>query len=341
MKKKVLIITTLFSAMLTYAQEPKTDGAHCVKCACDEEVLNKKGHEILPVKGDIALGFNTIPVLDMFLGTLNRATPFAGSSNVVSYVQASNNQIVGKYYLDAKTAIRGRVGFNTLSGSMVSQVQDAAVMFEATKGTQDDINAASLIRVDDKLKFSKNNVLITVGYEKRRGYRRLQGFYGGEIGFGTNGSKQSVEYGNKFSDQYPVQFTNNFNSFGVTTVNPIAAGRTVRNLESKNRGGIRFGVRGFIGIEYFIFSKISIGAEYGWGYSLTTRRGQTSTQEVYNNGQKGPEVLIEEVDVDSSEKLKGFSVDNNNGSIFSMNNTLGGNTALSGGAGALTLIFHF
>jgi hypothetical protein len=47
------------------------------------------------------------------------------------------------------------------------------------------------------------------------------------------------------------------------------------------------------------------------------------------------------VDIDSSEKLKGFSVDNNNGSIFSMNNTLGGNTALSGGAGALTLIFHF
>jgi hypothetical protein len=41
------------------------------------------------------------------------------------------------------------------------------------------------------------------------------------------------------------------------------------------------------------------------------------------------------------KKLKGFSVDNNNGSIFSMNNTLGGNTALSGGAGALTLIFHF
>lgn len=332
MKKRVLIVTTLLTSMLSHAQEASSG---------DEVIKNKKGHEILPKKGDIGLGFNTIPILDMFLGTLNRATPFAGSSNVVSFVQASNNQIVGKYYLDATTAIRGRVGINTLSGSMTAQVQDAKAMYNASLGTLDDMNAASLIRVDDKLKFSKRNVLITVGYEKRRGYRRLQGFYGGEIGFGTTGSKQSVEYGNDFSDQYPVQFTNNFNSFGVTTVNPIAAGRTTRTLEAKNTGGIRFGVRGFIGIEYFIFSKISIGAEYGWGYSVTSRRATTSTREVYNNGQKGPEVFIEEVDIDSSEKLKGFSVDNNNGSIFSMNNTLGGNTALSGGAGALTLIFHF
>lgn len=332
MKKKVLIVTTLFSSMLTFAQEASSG---------DEVVKNKKGYEILPKKGDIGLGFNTIPILDMFLGTLNRATPFAGSANIVSYVQASNNQIVGKYYLDAKTAIRGRVGVNTLSGSMTAQVQDAEAMYKASLGTADDIAAASLLRVEDKLKFSKNNIIVTVGYEKRRGYRRLQGFYGGEIGFGTNGSRQSVEYGNKFSDQYPIQFTNNFNTFNVTTTNPTAPGRTVRNLESKNRGGFRFGVRGFIGIEYFIFSKISIGAEYGWGYSITTRRGAKSTQEVYNNGQKGPEVIIEEVDVDTSEKLKGFSVDNNNGSIFSMNNTLGGNTNLGGGSGALTLIFHF
>jgi len=342
MKKKVLIVTTLLSSMLTYAQETKSDGSHCVKCTCDDEVLlNKKGHEILPKAGDIGLGFNTIPVLDMFLGTLNRATPFAGSGNVVQYTQASNNQIVAKYFLDAKTAIRVRVGINTLSGSMTNQVQDAEVMYQASLGTADDVAAASVIRVDDKLKFKKNNTLITVGYEKRRGYRRLQGVFGGEIGFGTNGSSQSVVYGNKYSDQYPVQFTNNFNSFGITTVNPTAPGRTARTTEVKNRGGVRFGVRGFIGIEYFIFSKISIGAEYGWGYSVTTRRGAKSTQEVYNNGQNGPEVFFDDIDVDTSEKLKGFSVDNNNGSIFSMNNTLGGNTALSGGAGALTLIFHF
>ena len=335
MKKKVLIVTALLSTMLTQAQEAKSD----------EVLKNKKGHEILPKAGDIGIGFNTIPIIDLFMGTLSRQTTYPGAGpggyGIVNYTQASNNQIVGKYFLTPTSAIRVRFGINTLSGSMTNQVQNAEVMYKATLGTQDDINAASLIRVDDKLKFTKNNTLVTVGYEMRRGYRRLQGFFGRELGFGTNGSNQTVEYGNKFSDVYPVQFTNNFNSFAVTTQQPLNPGRTVRTLDVKNLGGIRFGVRGFIGIEYFIFSKISIGAEYGWGYSITTRRGATSTQEVYNNGQKGPEVLIEKVDVDTKENLKGFSVDNNNGSVFSMNNTLGGNTALSGGAGALTLIFHF
>ena len=334
MKKKVLIVTTLLSTMLMNAQQTAP--------AADDQVLkNKKGFEILPKKGDIALGFNTIPILDLLLGTLNRATPFAGSGNVVQYTQASNNQIVGKYFLDAKTAIRVRFGVNTLSGSFTNQVQDANAMYKASLGTADDIAAASLIRVDDKLKFSKNNIMLTVGYEKRRGYRRLQGVYGGEFGFGTNGSRQSVDYGNKFSDQYQVQYTNNFNAFTTATETPTTPGRTVRPLQTTNRGGFRIGVRGFIGIEYFIFSKISIAAEYGWSYSITTRRKSTTTQEVYNNGQKGPEVFQEKVDTDSSEKLKGFSVDNNNGSVFSMNNTLGGNTALSGGAGALTIMFHF
>jgi hypothetical protein len=62
---------------------------------------------------------------------------------------------------------------------------------------------------------------------------------------------------------------------------------------------------------------------------------------VYNNGQNGPTVFTEDVNTDSREVLKGFSVDNNNGSIFSMNNTLNGSTGLNGGAGALTLHFYF
>lgn len=334
MKKTVVIVATLFSTLLIQAQETPVPA--------EEQVLkNKKGYEILPKKGDIGLGFNTIPILDMILGTLNRATPFAGAGNVVQYTSNSNNQIVGKYYLDAKTAIRVRFGFNTLSGSVTNQVQDAQAMYNATLGTPDDIAAASLLRVDDKLTFTKNNILLSVGYEKRRGYRRLQGFYGAELGIGHNGSKQEVTYGNSFSDLYEVQYTSNFNSFAVATQNPNNAGRSVRNLESKNRGGFRLGIRGFVGIEYFIFSKISIAAEYGWAYSITTRRAAKSKQEVFNRGQNGPEVFTEDVDVDSKENLRGFSVDNNNGSIFSMNNTLGGNTALSGGAGALTLIFHF
>jgi hypothetical protein len=62
MKKNSLIVTALLSSMLLAAQEPASGE--------DQVLKNKKGNEILPKKGDIALGFNTIPILDMFLGTL-------------------------------------------------------------------------------------------------------------------------------------------------------------------------------------------------------------------------------------------------------------------------------
>jgi len=340
MKKSVLIVAALLSTVFTHAQEAAASG--------DGEVKNKKGRDILPKAGDIALGFNAVPMMDLVFNTLRYVSLNGGNvaaannqaANANQFVQSSNNQIVGKYFLDDKTAIRARVGMNTISGWMKSQVQDAEAMYLATLGTNEDIQAASLIRVEDKLKYSKSNIMFTVGYEKRRGYRRLQGFYGGEIGIGGTSARQNVEYGNAFSDVYNVQFTNNFNGFGVTTQQPTS-GRTVRNLYTKERGGVRFGLRGFIGIEYFVFSKISIGAEYGWGYSILTRRGAKSIQEVFVNGQNGPSVFQEEVNVDNSEKTKGFSVDNNAGNIFSMNNTLGGNTNLNGGSGAITILFHF
>lgn len=339
MKKSVLIVTALLSTMLSSAQ-----GSHSVECTADDPVLNKKGHRILPVKGDFAIGFNAIPVLDLLYNSIHiggsAPTNTVVVPNTVQFVQGSNNQIVGKYFLDDKTAIRARVGINTLSGSMTNLVQDAEAMHAASLGTAEDIQAASLIRVEDKLKFTKSNIMVTVGIEKRRGYRRLQGYYGAEIGFGEMHANQNVTYGNAFSDVYAVQYTDNFNAFTVATQLPTSP-RTVRNLSTKEQGGFRYGVRGFIGIEYFIFTKISIGVEYGWAYSLVTRRGFKATQEVFVNGQNGPHVFEEEVNIDNSEKTRGFAVDNNSGSVFSMNNTLGGNTALSGGAGAMMLIFHF
>lgn len=339
MKKTVLVVTTLLSTMLTYAQEPSSGS---------DEVKNKKGNAILPKAGDIALGFNAIPAIDFVFNALRYVSIMGNSAptavNVAAptnqFVQGSNNQIVGKYFLEDKAAVRVKIGFNTLSGRMTNRVQDAEAMYAASLGTAEDIQAASLIRVEDELKYSKSNIMVTLGYEMRRGYRRLQGFYGAEIGIGGTSMRQNVTYGNDFSDVYAVQYTTNFNSFATANQLPTS-GRTVRNLYTKERGGVRFGLRGFVGVEYFVFSKISVAAEYGWGYSITTRRGARSIQEVFVNGQNGPSVFQEEVDADNSEKTKGFSVDNNAGNIFSMNNTLGGNTNLGGGAGALTLIFHF
>jgi hypothetical protein len=333
MNKKVLIVATLALSMFTQAQEAASG---------DEMPKNKKGTPVLPQAGDIGLGFNATPLMDVVSNMIRFNQPVgAFNTNANQYVSNTSNMILGKYFLTDKSAVRVRLGINTLSGSMTNRIQDSKALYDASFGTQDEINAAQLIQVKDKATFHKTNWMITAGYEMRRGYKRLQGYYGGELIFGGSSANQQITYGNAFSDQYSVQYTNDFNTDAVTNSNPTANGRQVRNLETHYRGGFRFGARAFIGVEYFVFAKISIGAEYGWGWSYATRGRQTSKQEVYYNGQSGPNVVVEDVNQDSNQSTKGFSVDNNNNNPFSLNNTLNGNTILNGGSGAITVIFHF
>ena len=213
-------------------------------------------------------------------------------------------------------------------------------------GTVDDITAASKMTVDDKVNFHRSNVLLAVGYEKRRGYGRLIGFYGAELGVGRSNANQTVTYGNAFSDLYRSDYTTDFNIPTVSTLNPSTPVPISRNLNTTYGGTWRFGLRGFIGVEYFIFPKISVGAEFGWGFSYTSQKGSVETNEVYFNGQNGPQVIKETKQVNGGSKNTGFSVDNNNGGpTYSLNNPLSNstnaNTALSGGTGAITLLFHF
>jgi hypothetical protein len=319
----------------------------------DEVVKNKKGNEILPKAGDIALGFNAVPLIDVAINTvkLNSGGGIT-SGNANQYVQGSANQIVGKYFLTPKSAIRGKIGINTLSGSIVNRVQDSKALYDASFGTAADIATAQQLRVEDTYKFNKQSILISAGYEMRRGYRRLQGYYGGEVAFGGGGSKERFTYANDYSDLYATHYTNAaagaFNA--QIQHNPAAPGRQDRVLFNNYRGGFRMGMRGFIGVEYFIFAKISIGGEFGWGWSYTTRTNRIATFEVYENGNTGvATVFNEERSNDSNEKTKGFAVDNNGNPAnpFSLPNTTGGNNnsagsvGLSGGTGAITILFHF
>lgn len=344
MNKKVLIAASLLTTMMLQAQESGSG---------DEVLKNKKGNEILPKKGDIGLGFNAIPMMDLVINAvkINQAGTFNQSGNTNQYQTGGASQIVGKYFLSAKTAVRARIAVNTISGSITNRVQDSKALYDASFGTASDIDAANQLRVEDVYKFNKQSWLISGGYEMRRGYRRLQGYYGGEVIFGGNGNKEYFTYANDFSDKYTTHFTNiNNTAFAQqTNHNPFAAGRQERTLYNNYRGGFRFGLRGFIGVEYFVFSKISVGAEFGWQYAVTTRTNRISTVEVFDQGANGlASVYNEERSNDSNEKTKGFSVDNNNGANpFSMNNQVGnafgngGNGGVAAGTGAINIIFHF
>jgi len=348
MKKKVLIVASVMACLASFAQEKAADSG--------EELKGRNSQPILPKAGDIALGFNAVPMIDWMLVTVSRnqngTTPT--TQNAAQYTSGSNSQIVGKYFLDAKTAVRVRFSINNIAGSVTNKVQDAAAMGAAVNGTQDDRDAARLFTVDDKMTFKKMNSQISVGIEKRRGYGRLQGFYGAEIGLGRISSSEKVSYGNAFSDQWNVEYTSNFNGASPTAVlqTPLG-GRQVRLLEAKFQTGMRYGARAFVGAEYFFFPKISIGAEFGWGYSIATNGNQKAKYEVYVNGQNGPATLIEDDNTVSSNKSRGWSIDNNQNAILNMNNNTAGTNSVFGNAnqglnagfgsasGAIILLIHF
>jgi hypothetical protein len=98
--------------------------------------------------------------------------------------------------------------------------------------------------VEDVVTTSYNNIALGAGIEKRRGSTRLQGYYGAMAMVSLGGGKTSYEYGAGVVD-------------GQTT--ELKAGST-----------FNLGVRAFVGAEYFVLPKISIGGEFGWGLGFSS-----------------------------------------------------------------------
>ena len=75
---------------------------------------------------------------------------------------------------------------------------------------------------------------------------------------------------------------------------------------------VGFGIRGFLGVEYFIAPKLSLSAEYGWGPSIANKgRGSIETQVVDGNTTK--------TEIQETEKAFGYGVLNDiNGGIIAL-----------------------
>lgn len=166
------------------------------------------------------------------------------SNNGVSFNGPDSTAIVGKYMKDANTAYRVRVGINFGSAS-------------TTPGTlADSLNDPSKITV------SGTGITLGAGIQKYRGKGRLQGVYGAEamIGFGSSTTKH--------------EFAKNSDATNQTSLNRIK--------EVKGGGTFNFGVRAFVGAEYFFAPKMSLGVEYGWGLMLGSTGASETTTEAYD-----------------------------------------------------------
>ncbi|MEI9917673.1 MAG: hypothetical protein WDO14_02600 [Bacteroidota bacterium] len=269
----------------------------------DTPVLkNKKGEAYLPVTEEWALGVSATPFLgylgNFLNGTLNQGSPaFTYGSN-----PANNIAIYGKKMIDEHTAYRVR--FNVTVRNIINK---AVVV-------QDNVNAdpAFPAFAEDWQKATTTAIVIAPGWEKRRGSTRLQGIYGGELVIGMNVNHIKYQYGNPITADFQAPTTSNFAGQGFGN-NILGGGARV--TEDKQGMNFLVGARGFIGVEYFIIPKISIGGEFGYMLAWQTQRRNTTTSQAWDDGNNN----VRETKTDSysngGRTTLGIGIDNLSGSV--------------------------
>ncbi len=258
MKKTLLSIVLVLGVAGTYAQD----------------LTSKKGEPMLPESGDWAISIEATPLLNYFGNMFSQNGNTAPTWNHLNV----NNTIIGKMFKDEKTAYRGilRIGMTSnTERQMVAQATTSTFTFPTLP-----------TMVEDSWKHSSRYIGLGAGIEMRRGKTRLQGYYGADAMVGMSGSSDKFEYGNTanpsgtpvvnpgdgtFSSDFGLIITDpnggtnqsNLNYGNVTYTND-------NRLLSLKSGGFFFGVRGFIGAEYFVFPKISFGGDFGWGLTINS-----------------------------------------------------------------------
>tara|TARA_B100000963_G_scaffold46178_1_gene34538 strand:- start:177 stop:1082 length:906 start_codon:yes stop_codon:yes gene_type:complete len=300
--KKIITLSLIgsFAFNVTFAQ----DG---------EVIKNKNGYAILPDSGDYAIQMDATPIMDFGLNAVNIMNNTGQTTQHPGHVSGFSQTIVGKYFISNKKALRFKVGINNDYSSTKTWGDNPLTPTAVNNGTA----AGSLMLISTE-KTRATDIFLGAGLEWRRGHNRLQGFYGAEafLGFGSNSSKNiyEIEYNNVSQDS-------GFVSIGDSRI-----------LSNKDGLAVTFGVRGFVGVEYFVAPKISVGAEFGWGLGITnTPRGSVETEKwgiQPGSSSSDPSAYIETDNGNSSGRDINFLVDDG------VNNSLGA-------AAAITATFHF
>lgn len=266
---------------------------------------SKNGHQITPEADDWGLGIDANPFLnylgDMFNGSNNNSSPWWDHSDG-SPIPFT---ITGFMIKDENTAYRGKLRLGIGSTKRISIID------------QDGSTSSPPATVEDELKTSATNILLSAGLQKMRGKHRVKGVYGAEVLIGSgNGGKSTYSYGNSFDSTGSATITDWM--YGGT--NSVSS----RTTESKSGSTFYFGVRGFIGVEYFIAPKLSLAGEFGWGIGLAATGEGEETIEYYDFSSSTTKTMTSKTGKSSS-----FGLDTDNGNMFSSN------------GGSLRMTFYF
>lgn len=259
------------------------------------QIKNKHGELILPETGNYALGVNAVPFLNYFGNIFNNS---ASVTTNWEYVNKDTHIIYGKYMIDDKSAYRVglRLGFlnSALSNHVVPKNGDPAKY------------------VDDKISQTDMNVMFLLGKEYRRGKGRVQGKYGAEATIVLSTSKASFTYGNDYATAYPNPTSTTWTVARAQTPAFNSMTTSSSRILSQNFGtSFGLGARAFVGVEYFILPKFSIGGEFGYGLGILSL-GKTSIE---TEAWTGTETKVTKVDLVGGRQIV-LDNDNMDGAIM-------------------------
>lgn len=327
MKKSVLALAMAFGVTGAFAQD----------------LTSKKGEPFLPEAGDWSIGINATPFLDYagnFFGkTNNNVSP---NFNFLT----GQNFITGKMFKDEKTAYRAAIRIQNNSNKYKNEVDEYVATAPSTAPTAG-LSESSTKKVIDKASVANRMIGLSAGIEMRRGKTRLQGYYGGEVAIWGSSKKEKYSYGNDLVQVTPTTTTadldattagnsTDWSAMGPNEVNVTNTLTGYTNVESarllkrKTNGQIGLGVRGFIGVEYFILPKISLAGEFGWGIGYTVNTKDKATwdaegRDAGNGNENAAEIEIKQGVNNGS--FVGLDTDNKNSAV--------------GPVGELRINFHF
>ncbi len=278
----------------------------------DAGLTSKKGESILPVEKDWGIAIDANPFLTYAGNFFGKTT--ANTAPTWNFL-TTNQTITGKYFITASMVARASVRFGFGSSTTNSLVANRMDSLPAVG------YPSPIPQVQNTLKRSSNTIGLAGGIEIRKGKTRLQGYYGGEIGFYVSGSTDKYTYGNKLAvNATTVNPTTTLN-VAVTSADDMGTNNVItstviiqgssgkaRITEKKNGSVFSFGLRAFIGAEYFFIPKMSFGGEFGWGLGLTsTGAGSTTYESVGNPNSK---TLNNSTDIIGKTTVKGAKQNN-------------------------------
>ena len=213
-----------------------------------QELKSKKGENYLPEKGDWAIGVNANGLFE-YVGNLFSSSRNTFGNDIIKAQKGGS--FVGKMFTSDKQAYRVVANLAVTSNKVATQFPEPGFGIPN-----------NFINTTENVKNTGFDLSVGLGKEWRRGKTRLQGFYGADAMLYVNSSKTVTD-------------RNNYNTTGTGERGSLAS---TENTTQKNGMGFGLGVQGFIGAEYFIVPKISMGCQYTWGLALGITGKATGTQ---------------------------------------------------------------